>query len=111
MFYWCIYCVGNGIHTETINIKLLSSSSQTTKKNGCFERFIEMNRNLRLNIEEAVEYLLKHFEEEFSNISKKDARSKSKQNRHSEPIFSDGGSSFGESSLNHVMIYMNLYII
>ena len=65
-------------------------------------RFLEMTDNLRVNIDEAVENLLKNFEEEFSNTSKKELSSQSKQNRHNELMFSDGGSSFGESSLNHV---------
>ena len=63
-----------------------------------------MRHNLENNVADAVSNLMKNFEKEFENIS----RRTSTKNRHSkqnqEYLFSDGDSSFGESSLNHVSL-------
>ena len=59
---------------------------------------------LKKNVTEACDYLDKNFESEFETCNGQNQHAANMCQQSSEILFSDGESSFGESSLNQVFI-------
>ena len=60
---------------------------------------------LKKNVTEACDYLDKNFESEFETCNRQNQHAANMCQQSSEILFSDGESSFGESSLNQVFIF------
>ena len=60
---------------------------------------------LKKNVTEACDYLDKNFESEFETCNRQNHHAAGMCQQSSEILFSDGESSFGESSFNQVFIF------
>lgn len=70
-------------------------------------RYRDMTHTLKDNVDEACEYLLENFEEEFLGNGSQQTGDRTARQK-GEILFSDGDSSLGDSSLNQVMASLNL---